>query len=462
MSDKSLGIPELVSVESIKEKQEAEQKVRAFVDKVGETMDIYLEQAWFCLQGDEVRRSTYLKEFKKVSEAIHTAISAKHPVAQIAAKDAYALAMVRKAPATRGAIMAALVGPMLVDGQCLPGLVGLSFLDELSQETLEKFPEESAARIRLYGKTYRVNGTNAFQNAFKALLETKVAEAEKAATDQLMEKIRGIMGQSTPGISIQKIATGMPGKMGVSVPDETSGGTRHFGGVMLVESDGKHIKILEAVGKFAGKVNQLRELRRFLPVRTLLNERLTLTERVAEPVYKDLWLFHKLLRRVVESDLQRQERLKKSEDFKVACAQERANLAAKATVSNTNLWLIDKEIGTAVVSLPHWEVTAKLEGDRPRTDKFAYVSFLVERAEDGKIKVAEFPERLKGLFQNSKIMEFADPSDRFSGLGYPLAAMLRMAFGMAVTANRVASQKKPAAQEGIVEPQEPEGSAEAQ
>lgn len=466
-----LGLPELMDVVSIEDKQEAEQKLRAFIGAVPAKMKEYLKVAWACLNGDSVHRGTYIREFKKVVEAVVAALGAKNSVAHDAAQEAYAFALVEMAPPRRWAINEMLAGPTLIDGQCLPGLLPCGFLVERSAEEVAEDAKNGIDHLRMYGKTYRIiAGSTGFSAKLKTLLESKAAQAAEDARDALMKRTQAIFAQTTPGLNLEKINRNSSGKLGLSIRDEVTVDTAsgrtitHFGGVLLIESDGKRIKILDAAGKFTQKALAIRDAQRFLPANTLFSATLALQERVPAEVYRDLRLFHRWLRRCIEDDAQRALRAKKREAFQDRCIEEKRELAARAGATvDWKEWLLRNAEGKALIAFPRWSIDRN-EGGETIVDHFPFVAFVAERA-DGKVRIADFPDRLKNLFRNPKLMELTDPGDRFSGLQYPLVAMLRMAFGMAVSAERAAkaaqSQPKPVTEVASLLPDVEEASEEA-
>lgn len=417
---KQVGLPAFPVIEATEDKADKEQAIRNWISEAPKHIDELTNRLMICLDGDEVHYDAHLKEYRKVEEALATLLNPGVASARATALDVYGVALATHVPTKKWLILAVLTGKLRQDKQAFPCMVGLGLAIEVEKDTEQK--QLSDTQLFLNDRLFEIRGKSA--RRITSLLREKIALAREDAQDHFRELTNKLLNQTDEGFNFEQLQSGKPGKLGFVVRDDKRGGYTFFGGVLLIQSNGKEIQILDAIGRFAKRMIEIRDSNRRLQVHSLKWEKFGGNNMPANE-YKDLAAFWHVMKRSIESDAALAKRFEDREQFHKDCDEERKALAAKAPVSTSD-WLINKSAGVAIISVtPFWEVK---RGDQ--VQKFWFPSFLVERSKENKVKLAEFPERLKDLFQNPKLIEFTEPGDTNEKLAYPLGAMLRKAYAI--------------------------------
>ncbi len=422
-----LGLPVFKTVETTKEKDEAVQALRKWITGVPNQMNDLARRFWECVNGDEAHCSIHHVEWTEIGEAIHDLLNPGVQIAKQAAHEAYVLAMIQHMPTKRWAILALLNGKLKpTDVAFSGGLINLEVVKEVSDET-----NMTDTMFRLLNRTYQVTGKNA--RSIASLLTSKVEQTNEEARDNFRERVNALLNQTTPGLTLEKVKNGESGKLGFSVRD-TNRETRD-GGVLLIHSDGEKICVLDAAGHFQRRTNEIRTNGRTLLVESLSWDDFRQPKMMEYGIYKDLRFLWSVIKRSEQSNTEIELRQESRQAFQKACDAERATFAAKATVSPAD-WLLKKMPGTALISMSGPWIVKYGEKETP----YWYVSFLAERTADGKVRIVEFPERLKNLFQSPNLTELTEPGDTSGNLAYPPSAMLRKAYAIELNRSRLASE----------------------
>ena len=402
-----------------KAQEEAANALRAYAEKVREAMDSYVKQAFACLNGDEFHRAASARELKEIITEIqtHTELNPSDTARETAIR-AFSEALTKHCPNAKWAVTAMIHG-FQTETLGSPGLVSLGVIQEIITE--EEMPRDA---FRLFGKTYEVN-KNLAPSALRQLLVEKAHASGKAGYENYQESVKNLLDQTTPDYSFEKLMAGESGTLGFIVRDEKHGDRFFAGGALLVRSDGEEIQILDAVGRFQRKMLEIQEANRGLKLYSLKSENFR-GSGLPDSVFTDLRILHSVLTRGMREANEREERAQEKACFREECKAEREILRKKATVASDR-WLLDKEVGIACVSLKMW--VNRIGNSEP--EKHFFVSFLVERNEEEKVRLVETPERLAELFSAPELLEFTEPEDRFFKLAQPLGGMLRAAYSYA-------------------------------
>ncbi|MEK6882272.1 MAG: hypothetical protein AABY22_21820 [Nanoarchaeota archaeon] len=431
-----LNLPEFRKVERTDDINEKETAIRNWISGLPKEMDELTKQLMSCLDGDEVHFDTHAKEFEEVEKIIADLLNPGIASAREAAINEYALALATNVPAKKWLINAVINGRLRQDKSALPCLVGIGMAAKVEKGPDQKDPSDT--QIFLNGDLYEMLGK--YARRIVGILRQKISVAKEDAHDYYIERSNKLLNQTDKDYGFEALNAKKPcEKFGFNVPERKVGAATFAGGTLLVQSDGQNIRILDAVGRFSRRMLEIRDRNVHLQVRSLSWERFT-GHGLNETLFNDLRIFWDVITRSMMKAEEVDKRLQEKEKFRNQCDEERNTLAKKATVG-ANEWLFEKVVGVALIYLPpFWEVThGKVE------KKFFYPCFLVERNTENKVKLAEFPERLKDLFPNPKLSEFTDPGDTNQNLAYPLGSMLRTAYGVTVrTQKRNASTSAPA------------------
>lgn len=434
---KKLGLPSFRKVATTEAKQEEAEELRGWINEVPSRMADYVSRFWKCVTGDAIHFEQFRTEFAEVMEALEECLNPGAKIAKDAAHEAYALAMAENVPAARWALLSLVTGS-LQHVQGFPTLTGLGFLTEAKPET-----KLGPTVIQFLGRVYSVTGKNAKRIAM--ILSGKAEEAREANRDHYRKMVAEITGQSDPTFTVEKLIAGEPSES-FTLPVADSPNARD-GGYVRIKSDGKSVTALEAIGNISRRMNEIisREEPRSVGVCTLTWDNLTQPKTMLYPEYQDTRFLWDVLKRGISTIKKMDENLKKMEQhkeerekeraaFRAACDAECKALAEKATASPMD-WFLKNEPGITLVDLS--EIGNPWKFMDAGKDAVAWrVAFLMERDEDGKIRIGEYPERLKDLFSNAKLLEFTDPKERFDGLQYPLSAMLKKVYGHCLTQQR--------------------------
>ena len=270
-----------------------------------------------------------------------------------------------------------------------------------------------------------MNGRREFANKLAEAITTAATRAADKAREWYQKEISGLKGAATEAMTVADLLAGKPGRVFMTVPGVKNSDRFLPGGDLLAESDGTKVKVPEARGNFQRVMSEIAETGCTIPVSSLGEEKLDLGKRLPEDVFRHCLILHTVLRRGVAEAQKETNRQKRVAKFQAEADAEREMLTVKATVPPLK-GLSTNDAGTAPIYLGRkpWVVT-----DRSTQKETSYfeVFFLFERNTEGKVRIAEYPERLKPLF-GDRFSEFTDPGERFEGLKYPLGSMFRTAY----------------------------------
>jgi hypothetical protein len=164
----------------------------------------------------------------------------------------------------------------------------------------------------------------------------------------------------------------------------------------------------------------------FITPASLRSERIQISQRLEPAQYWVIQQLHRLIRLGIGEAAEQEKRNAAKTVFNDACHVEREELVAKATLSAEE-FLIGEKVGTAVI---HW-VPGPFEWRRFDSTKKAtavirvwHLFALFERNEQGRVKVAECPQRLVEFFAGYR--DFESPGEQYSELGR-IGVLLRQA-----------------------------------
>jgi len=419
---KAPAVPKVAKAGVITAAQKAADRAEfdSFVDQVNESMSAAVADMWSIREADETTQRLYRARATELDRDVAEMLSYEAPF-RLPAQLAYAEALVAGCPTRRDAI-----------SWVLDRLVADGFL------------EVSDAGVRIYGENYRlgadVRAEVRAQRGAQSIeaLVTKAVELGKVQFEAERVALVTKAGGANQ-LTSEEVLAGKAGRVLLRVPDKSGSDGRFFkGGYLLVEViDGK-VAVLDAIGGIRKIGSQLAEEGTYLPVSQLVNERLNFgTTRFPPEVFNRLVAIHDMVRRGIV-ELQREEaEIKKAAEagdrktaYNTQVAAEREALAAKATATSTEFFP-EKAVGVAFVDYGKGTFDVK-DRETGKVTSWWNVILLVERREDGQIRIVETPERLKGLFPESAF-EWTDPGDKFSGLGYPLGPILRTEFAKATS-----------------------------
>lgn len=410
--------PPIKKVESATAKQEVRDQLvtayQQYIAVIGDHMSDLVARMETINDASREERAVRSDELKEVETEVLAHLNGEEEMLRSAARWAYAKALVAKAKPNKWGVLAILGGRKFSE---LPGLVKLGMAVEVMGE-----PEKNKVSAKIYGATYIFNGHRDEASALAESLKDLATRSAATARRYWDDVVDGIKNQVTQKNSLQ-LRENVAGRFAITVPDDKSGEKVLLGGILLVESDGKSVKILQAAGHFQRFMEEIRDANTFVSVSSLSEDRLPFIP--DKELFQRVRILHAVLRRGLEEAEKEAAREKRVAEFKVKADTEREALMAKATVSAAE-WLFTGASGSAVIYLgrkPWMIADRKTKNETPYFDVF----FLVERDGDGKVRLAEYPERLEPLF-GSRFSKFVKAGERFEGLKYPLGSMLQIAF----------------------------------
>ena len=454
----TLRIPTIKKVETTAEKQEvidkAVQDVRNYLTVIPSHMGDLVSRARGIRGASKEERAVRADELKELEAEVLAHLNSEEELLRDAARQAYAMAMASTAPPNKRLVVEVIEGG---EFSRLPGLLEFRMLEPVTDESTK-----GAMTIKVYGKTYRVNGRREWANKLAEVITAAATRAAERAREWYKEEISGLEEAAT--ITLADLLAEKPGRVFVTVSDVKNGVQFMPGGALLIESDGTKVKTLEARGHFQRVLSEIAEAGSTIPVSSLSKEKLYLGKSLPEDVFRHCQILHAILRRGVaeaQKETSRQERISK---FQAEAEVEREALMTKATVGAAE-WLSTDVHGSTVIYLGRkpWMVAArtKINGGQffEKETPYFEVFFIVERTPDG-VRIVEYPERLKPLF-GERFAEAAIPGERFEGLKYPLGPMLRTVYAYEkAKAVKVAEDVRMQELKDFCESQKPEAPAE--
>lgn len=280
----NLRIPTIKKVEVTAEQKVIDEVVvaaRQYIAEISEHMAGLVSRVNAILVASSEERAIRARELKELEEEILAHLGAEDKLLGEAAKQAYVMAVTATLRSDERAILAVING----DAH-LPGLLKIGALSEMVDD------RKVATTVKVFGKTYAVNGGRAQEIAGK--LRKLVGEAYG-------NKIEAIKAKAT--ISVAELLAGKSGHAFINAPDGKDGDRFLPGGVLLVQSDGKTVRVLEFLGHFQKIMAEIFEEKTFLLVKSLSEEHLFLGEKMPENTRRHVKILHSILRRgIVISD----------------------------------------------------------------------------------------------------------------------------------------------------------------
>lgn len=379
---------------------------------------------------DEDERVTEVGTRKNSSDAIASMLSYEPPYRESAVL-AYSDALVKTCPEFRGSVEAT-----------LKSLLEVGFLTEVGE----------GKGVRIYGKDYKLAKNFERNPEAKAVggalskLVGRTVMAGKARFEEDYAAIKAAAGQNQ--LTPANLKAGKEGRMLLETPDHQHRDRFYKGGILLLESsNGGQIRALDGVGGCQHVARLVAEAGAWIWNTQLGSERLVVNERLPEEVFRNVLILHGLIFRGIAAAEKAEAADKRKAEFKEQTAAERLALKALATLTPVEFFLFSR-VGTTVLD-PLGRAPFEIRSQKSGTDPTLVwdVIALVERDEQGRIRVAECPERLSGFF--AKHREFVPAGEKFADVSWPLNVLLRMGYAQAQAA--ATPEEKAAAQAEVTQ-----------
>ncbi|MDO8743428.1 MAG: hypothetical protein Q7J30_02680 [Candidatus Azambacteria bacterium] len=228
-------------------------------------------------------RAIRAKELEELEEEILAHLGAEDKLLGEAARQAYVMATIATLPSDEQAILSAIGG----GNSHLPGLLKIGAFSEVVDG------KKNANIVKVFGKTYTVNGGRAGEVANK--LRKLIGEAYG-------KKIEAIKAKAT--ISIDELFNNKPGLVFVNIPDEfvpvpnSKDGKKFLGGgALLVKSDGKVVRVAEFVGHLYSLMTKIAAAKVFMPIWKIEDRFVEKPSGMDEEMFYLYKKFHNFLRR---------------------------------------------------------------------------------------------------------------------------------------------------------------------
>ena len=238
-----LRIPTIKKVETTAEKQEvidrAVQEVRNYLTVIPSHMGDLVNRIYGIRGASPEERAVRADEFKELETEVLAHLNSTEEFLRDAAHQAYAMAMISTAPPNKWLVIEVIEGG---EFSRLPGLTELKMLEPADVEV------ENTVTIKIYGKIFRVNGRWEFANKLAEAITAVAARVAKKEASDIKEEIKRLKEAAT--MTVTDLLAEKPGRVFTIVPDVRSDDRFLIGGALLVESDGKNVKVLQAAGNF--------------------------------------------------------------------------------------------------------------------------------------------------------------------------------------------------------------------
>ena len=282
----NLRIPLIKKVEETAEQKDIDRAVvnaRQYVADIPGHMRYLVARIQAIQATSSEERAIREKELRELEEEVLAHLDANGITGE-AARQAYVMAIIATLRSDEPAILAGINGD-----SHLPGLLKLGALSEMVDD------RKVATTVKVFGKTYAVNGGAAMEIANK--LRKLVGEAYG-------NKIEAIKAKAT--ISVADLLAGKSGRAFINAPDGKDGDRFLPGGVLLVQSDGKVVRVLEFLGHFQKIMAEIFEAKTFLMVKSLNESHLILGDKDPKSIRKHLKILHAVLRRgIIEAQVEK-------------------------------------------------------------------------------------------------------------------------------------------------------------
>ncbi len=378
----------------------------------------------------EEEQPLYHADFAAIQGDIKEMLSYDEAAYREVAVTAYADALVKTCPDFRRWVLST-----------LDDLVRVGFLVESSAD-MKSGGKDGKVRpngLPMYGGIFNLHESfRKNSSAHKVLaslqnLHERTLEAGHRRHEDQVKELESMAGEQLT-LAELKEKSEKAGRIIVQVPDLKRESNLY---PLLIESDGYKVTALGAVGAIERVIEDIMEAGASVPVDQLSRDSAGLKGKAVT--------LHSILRRaILTAEKKEQERVraaeaktkaeadfqKRIEGFRTEQEADRKELTPLATLTETKFYF-DRKPGIMFYDFgpkPFYEKAWDQAGKRD--DRKVYgVMALVERDELSKIRVLQYPERLKGFF--AKHAEFAAEGENFSGLG-KLGVMLRMGYDKAV------------------------------
>lgn len=314
-------------------------------------------------------------------------------------------------------------------------------------------PEEKGVYV-LYGTHYNLGKEYRGDKASEEVVQNLIGQIKVAADRtrnrwlgervEVEQKLNEVLDGNSP-ITFDEFDAGVEGSLtlpdgflSLEVPDKKDGERYFAGGYVIVRVEEAKIRPVHGTGHLARTMSEVADAGTFVWAPQLRSGRIEINPNVSEEGARQIRKLHRVFHRAllhgrdlrgraaVQQAKKEQEaaRLTRKGEFGNQLRAEREALQAKQTVTSQEFFLEEKPGKTYVRYGKKGPFVQRLRDGKERN--WWGVQFLVERDQEGKVKAAEYPERLKELL-SGKPETATLPGKNFENLGWPLGSLLRMA-----------------------------------
>lgn len=205
----------------------------------------------------------------------------------------------------------------------------------------------------------------------------------------------------------------------------------HFykGGIMLLESTGGQIRVLDGVGGCQRIAQRLAGTPAFVWNTQVSHERLERNDRLPEEVFRNILVLHGLIHRGITVAEKTEAANQRKVEFKEQTAGERETLKASASLTLVEFFLFGRAGTTVLDPLGRKPFEVRSRQKDQRSTLVWDVIALVQSDGTGRIRVADCPQRLNEFFAG--FLEYVPTGEKFSAVRWPLGNLLRMGYAQA-------------------------------
>jgi hypothetical protein len=452
----SLKVPEVPKLGRIMVTAEDQQKQRddfaKFKTEVAEAMPSYVEQLAAFEKMDGELKALNEPMSRELMGAIAQMLSYPEPFLSVAVL-IYAREMAKHCAESRSSV-----------DHLIGALKSAGFITDAK-------PKQIYGVVKVYDGTYTLANGFAKSPEAREVLNALAALAKKASAagrirfEANLADLKAKAGDNQ--ITIADLVAGNPGKILLQVPDSDTGSRFYAGGPLLVESADKKVRPLGAAGALAMKANDLVAAGTFLHVDQIKRETLTYPQTMTEEQRRNVYILWRWVHNTVV-EAEKQAKCEAAENaWKAQLCAEYETLAAQRgpDAPTYDEFFRGEKPGRAILYLdePFKWFGRDETGKSTPVETINGFMVLIERRDNGDIRVADCPERLKKFL--AECGDFTAPGEKFSGLPKKLAVLLRRGFGIAVNAynkaQRAAQSTAPEADGETAEPEVSDAAAEA-
>ncbi len=425
----------VLSVQDESIRQQALEDLENFKRQIGPYMQDLIKAVRQIERLSEDEQQLAAGDWDALQSAIAETLNASDALAKQLATIAYADAMIQTCPSGRGWVITT-----------LKDLVEKGFLvDSPKPETNVPFRPKTGqilAYSRLYSLAPAFSRNDEAQLVLASIsnLVSRAVAAGREYFETQRDKAVASAGAPEAQLTLDQLSspTCPDGLRHLPVPQQKWTGKgdnrEHFrreGGIVIRVAHGERGPAIVMVAGYGGveqDAERICEANAFITLTSLRHDRLQLNQKVEPAQYWAITQLHRLVRLGIVEAAGQEKRNSAKAEFNTACHAEREALAAKAVLS-ADEFLVDEKVGTAVV---HWAPGAfewRNRYDRENRQKLPdlrvwHLFGLFERDEQGRIRVAECPDRLVEFFAGHRDFEVA--GQEYSELG-KLGVVLRRA-----------------------------------